>query len=160
MLWHVDHLGFSNLSGKWLAQGTLDLDEKKPQDSKVNITINVADINTAIPKLDEHLKSKDFFEVATFPTATFVSDKVTMTGKNTAKVHGNLTVHGITKPLTLDIKLNKKGMHPMLKKEAIGFTGSTTLQRSDFGVGMYVPNVGNEVNIQIEAEAFLGSESK
>jgi len=153
VLWHVNHLGFSNLSGKWMAQGTLDFDEAKPQDSKVNITINLADLTTGIPKLDEHLKDKDFFDVTKFPTATFTSNKVTMAGKNAARVQGNLTVHGVTKPITLNVKLNKMGIHPMTQKKAIGFTANTTLQRSAFGVDAYVPKVGDDVDIEIEAEA-------
>jgi polyisoprenoid-binding protein YceI len=155
--WQVTHLGFSHITGKWLAQGTLELDEAAPQNSKVNITIDMSGLSTGIPKLDEHLKSKDFFDVSTFPTATFVSDKVTVTGKDTADVHGNLTIHGITKPATLKMKLNKKGEHPMLKKQAVGFSGSTMLKRTDFGVGAHVPDVSDEVKMQLEAEAFVKS---
>src|SRR4051812_10301801 len=70
VLWHVNHLGFSNLSGKWMAQGTLEYDEAAPENSKVNINITMADITTGVPKLDEHLKDKDFFDVTKFPTAT------------------------------------------------------------------------------------------
>lgn len=155
--WQVTHLGFSHITGKWLAQGTLELDEKNPQNSKVNVSIDMSGLSTGIAKLDEHLKGKDFFDVPTFPTATFVSDKVTVTGKDTADVHGNLTIHGITKPATLKMKLNKKGMHPMVKKEAVGFSGSTMLKRTDFGVGAYVPDVSDEVKIQIEAEAAINA---
>jgi polyisoprenoid-binding protein YceI len=76
VMWHINHFGFSNPSGKWMAQGTLVLDETNPQNSQVNVTINVADIVTGIPKLDEHLKTDTFFNVAQFPTATFVSTSV------------------------------------------------------------------------------------
>ena len=153
VLWHVNHFGFSNPSGKWLADGTLVIDETKPQDSKVNVIIKTASIDTGIPKLDEHLKGPQFFDVAQFPTATFVSDKVTVTGKNTAKVSGILTVHGVSKPVTLDVTLNKVGVSPITNKKTAGFTASTTIKRSDFGITAYLPGLGDDVTINIEAEA-------
>lgn len=156
VLWHINHFGFSNPSGKWMADGTLMLDEKKPQDSKINVTIKVANIDTGIPKLDEHLKTADFFDVAQYPTATFVSDKIDVTGKDSAKVHGMLTIHGVTKPITLDVKLNKLGMSPIANKKTAGFTATATLKRSEFGINKYLPGLGDEVKINIEAEANMG----
>lgn len=156
VLWHVNHFGFSSPSGKWMADGTLQLDEKKPQTSKVNVTIHIDTLTTGVPKLDEHLKSKDFFDAEKFPTATFVSDKVDLTGKSTAKVHGMLTVHGVTKPITLNVTLNKMGVSPISNKLTAGFTATTTLKRSDFGVDKYSPGLGNDVKIDIEAEAKAG----
>ncbi len=153
VVWHINHMGFSNPSGKWMAQGTLDLDADKLQDSKVNVTINVTDIVTGIPKLDEHLRTPDFFDAAKFPTATFVSDKVDVTGKDTAQVHGMLTVHGVTKPVTLQVKLNKVGVSPVSQKQTAGFTAFTTIKRSDFGITKYLPALGDEVKLEIEAEA-------
>ncbi|MHB1947232.1 MAG: YceI family protein [Gammaproteobacteria bacterium] len=153
VLWHINHFGFSNPSGKWLADGTLVLDEAHPENSKLNATIKVGDMITGIPKLDEHLKSKEFFNIAQFPMAKFVSDKVTVSG-NTAKVHGMLTVHGVTKPVTLDVKLNKIGVSPITNKKTAGFTATTTLKRSDFGMNTYLPGLGDEVQINIEAEAY------
>ena len=156
MQWSISHFGFSNPSGKWLADGTLVLDEAKPKDSKVNVTIKVGDLVTAIPKLDENLKGNEFFDVAKFPTATFVSDKVDVTGTNTAKVHGTLTLHGVSKPIVLDVKLNKLGISPVSNKKTAGFTATTKLKRSDFGVDAYLPGLGDEVKINIEAEAIAG----
>jgi len=153
VLWHVSHFGFSNPSGKWLANGTLTLDDAKPQDSKVNVTIKMDSLATGIPELDEHLKGDNFFDIKQFPTATFVSDKVTLDGSKTAKVHGILTVHGVSKPVTLNITLNKVGMSIITNKKTVGFSGSTTLNRSDFGVSTFLPGVGDEVKIEIEAEA-------
>src|SRR5579863_9129797 len=71
LLWHISHFGFSNPSGKWMAQGTLQLDDKKPELSKVSVTIKVGDVITGIPELDEHLKGKLFFDAEQYPTATF-----------------------------------------------------------------------------------------
>jgi len=156
VLWHVNHFGFSNPSGKWMVgSGTLLLDETKPADSQVEVTIQVADIVTGIPKLDEHLKSKDFFDVATFPTAIFKSNKIDMIGKNKAKVHGILTVHGISKPITLAVTLNKIGVSPITGKKTVGFTATTQFKRSLLGINKYLPGLGDDVKIDIEAEANL-----
>ncbi len=151
-LWHINHFGFSNPSGKWMATGTLTLDKANPQNSKVNVTIHVANIITGIPELDTHLKGKLFFDVEQFPTATFISDKVTVTGKDTAKVHGMLTVHGISKPITLNVKLNKAGINPISNKMTAGFTATTELKRSDFGITTLLPGLADEVKLEIEAE--------
>ena len=155
VLWHISHFDFSHPSGKWMVtKGTLILDKDKPQNDKVDVTINVADISTGIPELDKHLKGQLFFDVAKFPTATFVSDKVTLSGKDKAKVHGILTVHGVSKPITLDVQLNKEGTSPITNKETLGFTAKTTLKRSDFGMTTLLPGLGDDVKIDIEAETF------
>lgn len=153
VLWHVNHFGFSNPSGKWMANGTLEFDKAQPQKSSVTATINVADVVTGIPALDKHLQTDTFFDVAQFPTATFTSNNVKVTGKDTADVSGNLTVHGVTKPITLHITMNKMGMSLMTNRETIGFTGSAVLNRSDYGVSAYAPGLGDKVTLEIEAEA-------
>jgi polyisoprenoid-binding protein YceI len=152
VLWRISHFGFSYPAGKWMANGTLVLDEKKPQDSKVNVIIKIGEIDTGNPKLTEHLLSKAFFDVAQFPDATFVSDHVTLTGKDTAKVTGILTLHGVSKPVTLNVKLNKIGTNPITDKKAVGFSATTTIKRSDFGMETLLPALGDEVKINIEAE--------
>ncbi|MBV8801740.1 MAG: polyisoprenoid-binding protein [Gammaproteobacteria bacterium] len=157
VLWHISHFEFSHPSGKWMvAEGTLNLDKEQPQNSKVNVTIHVADMITGIPALDKHLKGQLFFDVEKYPNATFVSDKITKTGKDTAKIHGILTIRGVSKPITLDVKLNKMGISPITNKETVGFTASTTLKRSDFGITTLLPGLGDDVKIDIEAEASKG----
>jgi polyisoprenoid-binding protein YceI len=128
------------------------LELENPAASKVNITIPVAAIDSGVPKLDEHLKSKDFFDVEAFPTASFVSTKVEVTGENTAIVHGNLTLHGVTKPVDLDVKLNKLGEN-MMNKETAGFSATAMIKRSDFGIVMYLPALSDDVRLDIEVEA-------
>jgi len=150
--WHISHFGFSNPSGKWMVNGSLTLDQKNPQLSKVTATIKLSDIITGINDLDKHLKGALFFNVAQYPLATFTSDKVIPHG-DSAKVQGMLTLHGVSKPVTLDIKLNKSGISPITNKMTAGFTGSTTLKRSDFGITTLLPGVGDDVKINIEAEA-------
>lgn len=154
VLWQINHLGFSTQTGKWMvADGTLVLDEAKPQNSKVNATIKVADIVTGVPQLNEHLSGGDFFDVTKFPTATFVSDKVTVVGKNKAKVHGILTIRGISKPVTLNVTLDKLGNNPISNKVTAGFSATTSIKRSDFGMTALLPLLGDEVKIEIGAEA-------
>jgi polyisoprenoid-binding protein YceI len=153
VLWHINHFGFSNPSGKWYAKGTLILDQAKPDNSRVDVKIDVASIDTGIPKLDEHLKSDEFFDVNKYPTATFVSTKVQTTGKKSAKLFGTLTLHGVSKPVVLDVKLNNLGMSPITNKATVGFTATTKIKRSDFGMKTYLPGLGDEVKIDIEVEA-------
>lgn len=154
VLWRINHLGFSNQSGKWYADGTLTLDKDRPQDSKVDATIQLANLVTGLPELDKHLKDKLFFDVNQYPVAKFVSNKVEPTSKTTAKVYGMLSLHGVTKPVVLDVTFNQEGKNPINDKETVGFTATTTLKRSDFNITAFLPKVGDEVTIDIEAEAY------
>ena len=151
--WHIDHFGFSKPSGKFMnVEGSVTLDQDNPANSHVEVTIPVAKVNTGVPELDEHLIGPDFFDAAQFPTATFKSTHVTITGEHSADVTGDLTLHGVTKPVTLQVKLNRMAEN-MFKKQTAGFTASTTLKRSDFGMTTYLPNLGDEITIEIESEA-------
>jgi polyisoprenoid-binding protein YceI len=154
VLFSWNHFGFSNPTAN-LGQvdGTLVYDEAAPTKSTVEATLPLAGLDTFVPKLDEHLKSADFLDAAKFPTVTFKSTKVTSAGKDKLKVVGDLTVHGVTKPVTLDVTVNKVGPHPMMKVQTAGFDATTTIKRSDFGVGAYVPNVSDEIKIRITTEA-------
>lgn len=156
IVWRINHLGFSVQYGKFTnVEGTLTIDEAKPQNSKVEVTIPIDKVVTGIPKLDEHLKSADFFNVEKFPTASFISNKVIVTGKNKGKVFGTLTMHGISKPVVLDVTLLKKGMHPLVNKQSLGFQASAKLKRSDFDMKTHLPSLGDEIEIDIGTEANL-----
>lgn len=149
------HFGYSHPTGKFMdAKGTVTLDEAAPAKSSVEVSFGIDGINTGVPALDEHLKSPDFFDAAKFPTATFKSTKVEPTGPDTAKVTGDLTIHGVTKPVTLNVKLNKEAVNPMSNKKGVGFTATGTINRSDFGMGKYVPAVSDQIDLYIEAEAY------
>ncbi len=153
--WTINHFGFSNPWGKFsMITGSLTLDEAAPQNSSLSVTIPTDELVTGIPKLDEHLKSDQFFDVASYPTATFTSTKVVLTGKNSAKVEGTLSLRGISKPEVLNVTLNKIGDNMMHKKTA-GFSATTTVKRSDFGMTTYLPALGDEVKLYIESEANL-----
>ncbi|MDE3060040.1 MAG: YceI family protein [Pseudomonadota bacterium] len=154
--WFINHFGFSNPSGKFTAvQGTLTLDDAHPENSKVAVTITIGNLVTGIDKLDAHLKSADFFNADQFPTASFTSDKVERTGDKTAKVSGMLTLHGVTKPVTLEVTLNNIGESPITKKKTAGFSATAMLKRSDFGIDKYLPGLGDDVKLIIETEAAL-----
>ncbi len=152
--WQANHFGFSNPSGKFATvTGSLVLDEEKPADSKVDVTINTGSVETGIPLFNEHLKNDKFFNSEKFPTATFQSTAVELTGKDTAKVQGNLTLLGITKPVTLDVKLNKVGENPISKLKTAGFSATTIIKRSDFGIVYALPGVSDDVHMSFEVEA-------
>jgi polyisoprenoid-binding protein YceI len=154
VLWSASHFGFSSPSGKFTdATGELVLDESKPETSMVNVTIKTGSVLTGIPKFDTHLTSADFFDSAKFPNATFKSTQVTLSGSNSAKVAGDLTLHGVTKPVVLNVKLNKIGESPISKAKTAGFSATTVLKRSEFGINYALPGVSDEVAIAIEAEA-------
>jgi polyisoprenoid-binding protein YceI len=150
-----NHFGFSNPSGGFDSiEGAINYDAADPTKSSVDVTIAIDSINTHVKKLDEHLKSADFFDAAKFPTATFKSTKIEMgASSKTFKVTGDLTIHGVTKSVTLDATLNGAGEHPMKKVPTIGFDGSVTVKRSDFGMGAYVPNVSDAIRIHLTTEA-------
>jgi polyisoprenoid-binding protein YceI len=160
VMWRVDHFGYSHQSGKWFANGTLILDQKNPQNSKANITISLADLVTGNSELNKHLNSALFFDAMTFPTAKFDSTKVVLEGKNKAKVTGIFTLHGISKPITLDAVLNKAGENPITNKPSVGFSASTHLKRSDYGMTSFIPGISDNVDIIIELEAAKSVEKK
>ena len=148
------HLGFSNPGAQFSqGQGTLEFDPADPTRASVKITIPLSTLNTGVPALDEHLRSEDFFEVAKFPTATFHSTRVEQgAGKNRLRVTGELNLHGITKAVTLDVTVLKVGSNPRTELPTVGFDATTTLKRSDFGLGAYVPQVSDEIQMQITSQ--------
>ena len=149
-----NHMGFSNITGRFdEVKGDFLFDVADPTKSSVSITIPVASISTGVDKLDQHLLKADFFDAAQFPTATFKSTGVTAAGEGKLAVAGDLTIHGVTRAVVLDVTINGTGEHPMRKLPAAGFDASTTIKRSDFGMGNYVPAVGDEVKIAITVEA-------
>ena len=149
-----NHFGFSTPSANFSdIQGTISVDNAKPVNSAVNVTIPLSSLNTNVKALDDHLKNADFFDAEKYPNITFKSTKVQALGQNKYKITGDLTVKNVTKPVVLDAVLNKQGVHPMTKAESIGFNATTSFDRSAFGVGAYVPNVGDKITVNITTEA-------
>lgn len=145
----VDHFGFSPFSGQLGGvTGTLAIDPARPGDAKVDVTFDMNAISTTVPALTTHLKSADFFDVANHPTARFVSTSVSANGTS-AKIHGNLTLRGVTRPVTLDAQFHGAGINPMSKKLNFGFQAATTIKRSDFGVSAVIPAVSDDVALAI-----------
>lgn len=151
-----NHFGFSNPSLHFgQADGTLVYDADDVSASSVQVTLPLSGLDSFVPDFDEHLKSADFFDAAKFPAATFKSTRVEAAGEGKLKVTGDLTIKDITKPVVLDVTLNKAADHPMAKRPAIGFDASATIKRSDFDLAMYVPNVSDEVKLRITTEAMV-----
>lgn len=153
VLFSWNHFGYSNPTADLgLGEGTIVFDEQHPAQSSVEVSLPLAKLDTHVAALDEHLKKADFLDAAKYPVVTFKSSKVEPLGEGKFKVTGDLTVHGVTKVVVLDATLNRVGPHPMSKAQSIGFDATTTLKRSDFGVGAYVPNVGDELHVRITTE--------
>ena len=151
--WSVTHFGFSTYIGQFSkVNATLKVDPKAPAATSVDVTIDPNSVGTLNAALDTHLKSKDFLDVAAFPTATFKSTKVTLTGAQTADITGNLTLHGVTKPVTLHATFMQGGVNPIDKKYSLGFAGSAEINRSEFGIKTYVPAISDRVTLTLEAE--------
>jgi polyisoprenoid-binding protein YceI len=151
--WSVSHFGFSTYVGQFShVDGTLKIDPKTPAAATLEVTVDANSIGTLNPALDTHLRSKEFLDVATFPSATFKATKVTPTGAKTADIAGALTLHGVTKPVVVHATFNQAGPNPLDKKYELGFAGSAEITRSDFGIKSYVPAVGDKVALTIEAE--------
>lgn len=150
--WH--HLGFSNpIAVAPIDEGSLVFDDKDPSKSSLQVTLPIAKLETFVPKLNEEFQTAQFFDAGKFPAATYKSTKVQSLGGGKFKVTGDLTVHGVTKPVTLQATLNKSGIHPMAKVQAVGFDATGTLKRSDFGLNAYVPYVSDEISLKITTEA-------
>lgn len=149
----ISHFGFSTHHGQFnKTTGKLVLDRAAKAGS-VEITVQTASVSTGYPKLEEHLRSPDFFNVEKFPTMVFKAKTVKFNGDVPASAEGELTLLGVTKPLTLTISRVKCAPHPMLKKEACGAEVTGTLKRTDYGMKTYVPNLGDEVALHIQIEA-------
>ncbi|MCL1635551.1 YceI family protein [Luteimonas sp. SX5] len=150
------HFGYSHPSLNFgQVDGTLVYDADNVGASSVQVTLPLAGLNSFVPDFDEHLRSADFFEADKYPNATFKSTKVEAAGKDKLKVTGNLTIKDQTKPVVLDVTLNKAADHPMAKRAAIGFDATAKIKRSDFGVGKFAPNVSDEVELRITTEAMV-----
>jgi polyisoprenoid-binding protein YceI len=150
----INHLGFSTYYGFFASlAGSLRLDPQAPANSAVTVDLDLAkSLVTDDPKLDEKLKSDAFFDVAKFPTASFKSTSIEMTGPNEGTLTGDLTLHGVTHPVTLRAKFNGAGAPPMVKLYIVGFSATGTIKRSDFGIKNFIPLVGDEVELTISAE--------
>lgn len=148
----VSHMGFTDWNGDFSGvDGTLQIDPAHVDAAKLDISIPVASVSTTNAKLDGELKSDQWLDAARFPTIHFVSTRIVRTGPSHAAIIGNLTFHGVTKPVTLDATFNGAGVNPLDKSYTAGFNATAKILRSDFGVKTYVPLIGDETTIRISA---------
>lgn len=150
------HFGLSTQLSKFdKTTGTVTLD-KEAKTGAVDITIDMKSVNTGYETFNGHIQGEDFLDTAKYPTATFKSTKVVFEGDKPKTIEGDLTIKGVTKPVTLKVNHFTTMTHPMLKKDAVGANASTLIKRSEFNAGKHVPNVGDEVTITVAIEAIKG----
>lgn len=148
----VDRFGFNQTLGVFPGvSGKVDLDQQSPEKSSVDVSVQIASVDTNSAERDKIVVSAFWMDAAHYPTMHFASTKVVRTGDRTAKVTGDLTLHGQTHPLTLDVTLNKLGKYVVTQGIAAGFSATGTLKRSDYGMSTAVGLIGDEVSIRIEA---------
>lgn len=153
VMFSLKHMGYSNYYGRFNdTAGTLEFDSKAPEKSKLNVTIKTASIDTNHPKLEAELKGDQWLDAGKYPTITFTNTTIQKLSDTKGKLTGNLTLHGITKPVTLDVTFNGAGKNPLNQADMLGFSATGSLKRSDFGVSQYVPMVGDALTLTIETE--------
>lgn len=147
------HLGYSiQLSRFDTVDGKITID-RAAKTGSVDVTIDAKSVNTGSTLFNGHIQGEDFFDTAKYPTITFKSNKVKFDGDKVASVDGDLTIKGITKPVTLTVNSFLCMPHPMLKKDACGATATAKVKRTDFNMGKYAPYVGDEVTLTIPVES-------
>jgi polyisoprenoid-binding protein YceI len=154
VLFMVDHLGFSKMVGLFTdTSGTFSFDPAHVEASKLKVVIKTASLQSQFAPRDADLKGADWFNVTEFPEMTFVGTTYTKKDDKTGTITGNLTLLGVTKPVTLNVTLNKAGVRPTDKAEAAGFSARGTIKRSDFGLKTYLPYIGDDISLIVETEA-------
>jgi polyisoprenoid-binding protein YceI len=149
-----NHFGYSNPSANFGgATGTIVYDAAAPEKSSVEVVLPMSGLDTFVPKLDEHLKTADFFDAAKYPQATFRSTSVKALGEGRLEVTGTLDLHGVQAPVVLDAKLNKAVAGDGDRPAKIGFDATATVKRSVFGISRLVPMVGDDIALRITTEA-------
>jgi polyisoprenoid-binding protein YceI len=149
----VNHLGFANMIGLFTDMaGTFSFDPVNIGASKVKVTIKTNSLSTQFGPRDTDLKGADWFNVTEFPEMTFTGASYSQTDDHTGTVTGNLTLLGVTKPVTLNVTFNKAGLRASDKKQAAGFSATGKIKRSDFGMKTFIPYIGDDVSLIIETE--------
>lgn len=154
VIFSYDHLGFSTTYGMFSGfAGEIMFDADDPAASSVAVSMPVKSMFTGWEQRDGHFMSGDFFGAQDGDLVTFTSTSIEVTGDDTAVITGDLSMNGVTKSVALDAKLNKAAQHPMAGKPWIGFDATTTVMRSDFGLGAFAPAVSDAVQVTISLEA-------
>lgn len=154
VVFNYNHLGFSTTYGMFSGfEGEIMFDEADPAASSVQVSMPVLSMFTGWEERDGHFMSGDFFGASEGDMVTFTSTGIEVTGDETARITGDLSMNGITKSVVLDAKLNKADVNPMANVPWLGFDATTTLLRSDFGLGAFAPAISDEVEVMISIEA-------
>ena len=148
-----NHMGLSTQISKFSKTSGTVVYDKAAKTGSVDITIDMKSVDTGSNLFNGHIQGADFLDTTAFPTASFKSTKVVFEGDKPASIEGNLTIKGVTKPVTLKVTHFTNMAHPMAKKDAIGANASTLIKRSEFNAGKYAPAVGDDVTITISIEA-------
>ena len=153
IVFSISHLGFSQYKGRFNDfDATLFLDKTGIEKSGVKVTVDVASVDTNNTTLEGKLRSDTFFDTKKYPEASFNSTSFEKLSDTKGTLKGMLSLHGVTRPVTLDVTLNGIGVNPFSKKPTIGFAATTSIKRSDFGIKEYLPAVGDDVTLMIDAE--------
>ncbi|MGR3615242.1 MAG: YceI family protein [Paracoccaceae bacterium] len=154
ILFSYNHLGYSTTWGMFSGfEGEVLFDQEDPAASSVSVSMPVTSMLTGWEQRFNHFMSKDFLDATEADIVSFNSTGIEVTGEGTAKITGDLTLNGVTKPVVLDAKLNQTGEHPMEGKPWAGFDATTQVLRSDFNLGQFAPFVSDEVEVMISIEA-------
>jgi polyisoprenoid-binding protein YceI len=153
LLFRVKHMDTAYVYGMFTSmKGTVVVDEANPARSSINIEVDANSVYTHNEQRDKHLRSPDFFNTRQFPTITFKSTQVRRINANTVQVRGDLTMRGVTRPITANVTLTGKGKNPQ-GKDIIGFETTFTIRRSEFGIRYGLPGLGDEVQVTLSIEA-------
>ena len=147
------HFGYSVQTGRFNRTSGKVVMDKDSRTGSVDVVIDMKSVDTGSTLFDEHIQEEAFLDTDKYPTATFKSTRVMYEGDKPASIEGNLTIKGVTKPVTLKVTGFLAKPHPMNKKDAIGGNATATIKRSEFNAGKYAPNVGDEVTLSIAVEA-------
>jgi polyisoprenoid-binding protein YceI len=149
----VDHFKYSRFTMRFdRKQGQLDWNEGGLQKSTAAITIDAASIDTNVPLLDKMVKSTSMLDVARYPEIRFVSTRFERTGESRGTLTGDLTIHGVAQPVTLDVTFNGFARDPLTKKDTLGFSADGRFSRAKFGLSTWYPAVGDDIHVRIQAE--------
>jgi polyisoprenoid-binding protein YceI len=154
ILFMIDHLGFAKIVGLFSdLSGNISFDSNNVPGSKLNVTIKTESLQTQFAARDKDLKGADWFNVTEFPEITYVGSEFAKKDEHTGTITGTLTLHGMTKPVTLNVVVNKVGQNPLDKIDSAGFSARGTLKRSDFGMKTFLGPIGDDIDLIIEIEA-------
>jgi polyisoprenoid-binding protein YceI len=154
VLFTYTHMGYSHITGRFNdVSGKFEFDPAAPVKSSIEVDLPIASLSTGIARLDDDIRGAALLDAEKFPTAHFRSTKVTSAGTNNLDVAGELTIHGVTKPVVLRVTINQIGPHPFKKVPAVGFDATAAIKRTDFGVSGFMPVAGDEVVLRITMEA-------